>query len=437
MILAIVVVLALSSGGGTPAAGVEPTRAAAGAVGTVAAPPAAANATAQPASPSVQALIDQAYNQLTAGDSSAARATMAQAFQLEPDNPHVRVARAIAEIYDGGDLQQAASDLEFAAPTMAGDPVYHLASGLLHRRSEKHYDAQAADKDLTQAIEACGDNKPLCAAAYDERGRVRAWDLGDPQGALQDFERVTQLSTNSVQQADVYSFQADIYFSTLGDVSKGIELAQQAYQLNNWPGYLEYAAKYAVKADEYDRALELYAQLLKDQNGDPRLLAGRAYVELSAGETDTAMKSAERALQLQPGLLEAHYVKALVLLNSDEGEKALAELQAIQEAANKNPDAAATASEPFLNGDFGHELYFDLAQAAYAAGDATAALDYLAHTIQEYEYWPYSYALKGQILVEQGNLAGAREAYLKALDNAGEDEDLRTALQETLAGLAQ
>ena len=439
-LIGIILVIFLASRGNTPTAGVEPTRAPlTSAVVETTPQPANTPVIAEAATPvaNAQALIDQSYRQLYAGDTDAARETIAQALKLAPENPQARVARAMIEIYAGADYKLAAADLEATATVMSNDPFYHLAAGALHRRSEEHYDAAAAEQELTQAVETCGDNAPLCSVAYEERGKTRAWDSDNYEGALQDFEHAAKLSTIPYQQADLYSYEADLYFKVLGDLAKGIELARQAYQLNKWPGYLEYAAKYAVLAGEYDQALDVYNQLLKDENGDPRLLAGRAYVELRAADPDTALESAERALQLQPDLLEARYVKALALLNNGESEKALAEFQALQALAEKDPDAFSAISEPFLNKDFGHELYFHLAQAAYDVDDLDAALDYLAHSITNDEWWAYPYALRGVILAQQGDLPGAREAYLKALDLAGDDEDLRNTLQEELSALTQ
>ena len=220
---------------------------------------------------------------------------------------------------------------------------------------------------FAQAIEKCGDKTLLCAAAYEERGKVRAWALDKPQDALKDFERVTQISPDRQMQADAYSYQADMYFESLGDLPAAIANLQKAYQLNDWPGYLEYAARYAVRAKKYDQALDIYNQLLTDQKGDPRLLAGRAFVEWRSGDAQKARQSVDRALQLDPRLLEAHYLKGLLLIDARQAKEALAELAPI--SVETDQDALDRMSEPFLNYHFGHEVFYDMARAAETAGD--------------------------------------------------------------------
>ena len=48
----------------------------------------------------------------------------------------------------GNNMKQAAADIQAAAPTMQDDPFFHLASGLLHYRSDEHLDPPLAERDF-------------------------------------------------------------------------------------------------------------------------------------------------------------------------------------------------------------------------------------------------------------------------------------------------
>jgi tetratricopeptide (TPR) repeat protein len=209
---------------------------------------------------------------------------------------------------------------------------------------------------------------------------------------------------------------------------------QAAYEISDWPGNLQQAAVYAVEAGEYERALKIYEQLLEKTAGDPRYLAQRAYVELLAGDTEAAQRTVERALSLEPNLLAAHYVNGLLLLEAGKPEEALKEFEPITQA--KETELYEMA-EPFLNPRAGHEIYYDMARAAVDAGDLKTAQQYLSQSLEREKFWPEPYMLQAEILKEQGDLAGARENYLKAKDYAYDDPDLEAGIEKALADLAK
>jgi Tfp pilus assembly protein PilF len=72
-----------------------------------------------------------------------------------------------------------------------------------------------------------------------------------------------------------------------------------------------------------------------------------------------------------------------------------------------------------------------------AAGDLTAAQGYLTQSLQNEQSWPEPYVLQAEILKKQGDLAGARENYLKALDYAYDNQDLQAAIEKALADLTK
>lgn len=379
--------------------------------------------------------LGQGYQQLTAGDVDTAYSTFSQVLTKEPDNALAHVGRAIAALYRSSDLDQAAADIEAAAPTLQNDPILHFARGLQYKRSDKQHDPKAAESELTQAIDQCGNNQPLCLAAYNERAQLRSWDLGNQDGALDDVKHVLTLVIDPTAKGDAYALRANIEYEQQGNLPPALDDLQRAYQANPWSGYLERAARYAVRAKEYSQAIDIYNQLLKDQNGDPRLLAGRAYVEWQAGDAALARQSVDRALQLDARLLEAHYLKGLLLLDAQQPQAALAELQPISVETDQN--ALDQMSQPFLNLDFQHEIHYDLARAAEAGGDHAAALKHLDQFLQINNSWAPAYVLQAEILKEKGDLAGARASYLKALDIVGSDADLQASIEKALTDLTK
>jgi serine/threonine protein kinase len=379
-------------------------------------------------------LLGIGYEQLAASDNEGAYEIFSQVLKSEPDNARAHVGRAIAELYRNGDTAQVTADLSAAAPTLQNDPFYYFALGLQHGRSDQHLDLSQAENDFAQAIDQCGNNAPLCAGAYFERAQLRAWNLDNPQGALEDVDHVLELASEPIVLGDAYAIRAAVEYESLGNLSPAIDDLRHAYQVNPWPGYLERAAQYAVHAKNYAPAIDVYNQLLDEEKGDPRLLAGRAYVEWRAGDAEKARQSTERALQLDPKLLEAHYLMGLLLLDAQQPKDALAELLPI--SSETNQDALDQMSQPFLNPDFGHEIFYDMARAESAAGDPAAAQEYLTKSLQFKDDWPQSYILRAQILKDQGDLAGARENYLKALDYAN-DPDLKAAIEKALTDLAK
>ena len=78
-----------------------------------------------------------------------------------------------------------------------------------------------------------------------------------------------------------------------------------------------------------------------------------------------------------------------------------------------------------------------MARAAHALGDIDAALGFIDQSLQRNDYWPYPYIERGQILFEQGDLAGARENYLKAGEIASDDPELQASIDELLTGLSK
>jgi serine/threonine protein kinase/predicted Zn-dependent protease len=382
----------------------------------------------------VAQLLEAGYQALfLSDDTDAAHGFFDQAIAAAPDDPHAHVGRAIAQLKRYGDVDAALADLKQAEQIIPDDPLVHFARGLLYTRAE-HLDEKGAEQELTQAIDSCGDDAGLCAAAYNERGQLRAWSLDNVDGGLQDMDQAIKLYPNKKAIDSLYARRASIRFELKNDLDGAVQDLQVAYEVSQWPENLQQAAVYSVKAADYERALKIYDQLLEKTAGDPRYLAQRAYVELLSGDNEQAQQSVERALKLDPQLLAAHYVQGLLLLDAGKPKDALKEFEPITQA---NSTELYEMAEPFLNPRAGHEIYYDMARAAKEAGDLAAAQKYLTTSLQKESFWPAPYILQAEILKEQGDLAGARESYLKAKDYASDNPDLEAEIEKALADLAK
>jgi len=402
---------------------------------------AAAEATQPPATLPASTPNAAIAQQLAAGyqelfvtdDNSAAYEVFDQAVSAAPADASARVGRAIAQLKRYGDVDAALADLKLAEQTIPDDPLVHFARGLLDTRAE-YLDEKSAEEEFTHSLEACGDRAALCANAYYQRAQLRAWSLDNVKGGLADMNQAIELHPDPKKLDAWYARRASLRFELADDLDGAMADLQKAYEISNYPENLQQAAVYAVKAEEYDRALKVYDQLIEKTAGDPRYLAQSAYVELLSGDTEAAQQTVDRALSLEPQLLAAHYVKGLLLLDAEKPKEALKEFEPITQA--KDTDLYEMA-EPFLNPRAGHEVYYDMARAAMADGDLAAAQEYLSASLAKEKFWPEPYILQAQILKEQGDLAGARDSYLKAKDYTYDKPDLEAAIEKALADLAK
>jgi serine/threonine protein kinase len=379
--------------------------------------------------------IAAGYEKLFSGDTDAAYDQFQQALVVEPNNPHALVGRATAEVIRYGDMKAAADDLDLAAKSIPNDPFLQYGRGLLHARADDYSDVDAADLEFTQAIKSCANNTALCVAAHYERADLRTWSLDDFAGALDDMNQAIELYADKPGADYLYDRRAYIHFHGLGDTVEAIADLKTAYQISKSAYYLEEAAGFAARAQLYGLAIDLYNRLLQDQAGDPHYLAGRGYVEWRAGNPNRARQTVDRTLQLAPDLLEAHYLKGLLLLDAGQPKDALAEFKPISTLTDT--DALDNMAQPFLNTDFGHEIFYDMARTAEASGDHVAAQKYIAQSLERNDGWPRPYILRAQIFKEQGDLAGARENYLKALDLVDDKDKLKEFITKALADLTQ
>ena len=92
-------------------------------------------------------------------------------------------------------------------------------------------------------------------------------------------------------------------------------------------GYLKLGNDYMSRGDR-DNALAYYLEALKRKDDNPMLFNNAGIIYSGKNDNSKAIEYYDRALQLDPGFAEAHFNKALSLMDLGKGEKALEELEA-------------------------------------------------------------------------------------------------------------
>jgi tetratricopeptide (TPR) repeat protein len=168
-------------------------------------------------------------------------------------------------------------------------------------------------------------------------------------------------------------------------------------------GHLPEAKKAAESAERNDPT-----------SAGPKILAGR--VALAEGRADDAIRLGEAALKLLANSAPAKLLVADGDAKKGEIDLALEAYQAAWGLDHGDPTPLVHASE-----------------ACHAAGRDTSAKAFGLKASQEFPRWGPSWAALGEALLAQGDRAGAKDAFQKAL--AGEGPIDRDAVQRKLGGL--
>ena len=377
----------------------------------------------------VQSLLDQGFDHMEAGDPEPAIASFNQVLEQSPDNPNALAGRGM--MYIALDkAEPAAADITRASEIAPDNPFVNIAVGMLHMQAEGYYDAGAAMTAFTKAVDGCGDNARLCSGAHQQRAILQAWDLGNPADAIMDMDQAIEIMPDRSNIAELHATRADMEFA-MGDSEAGFRDFDTAYEKSQQGDYLERAASQAVHIENTQKALEYYNRLLNDYPSDPHYMVGQGYVQWKTGNIEAALDTTRQAVELQPDLPEAHYLLGLLYRESGKTEQAMAEFEPISQTMG-DPNSYPF---PFLVPEFGHEIFYDMAQTVYAMGDLDRTLDLCEQSIRHID-WPLPYILMGRILAERGEIGPARERYMMALDGVNENPELEAQINSLLAELS-
>ncbi len=384
----------------------------------------------------LDALLERAFEQWDNGEDEEAFGLFAEILADDPDNTEALVSQALIRLEQGapGDTEALLAQAQETAPD---DAYVAFGFGLLHIYGEGYYDAEAALGELGRAAAQCGDLTELCVAALEELSQEQAWTHGDAEAGIESLSKALDYDLDPYRRAELLALRADMYYYGIGDAESALQDFEEAYEFGEHdPWIYESAADVAARSGNFERAIGYYQRNLEEHAGDPRFLVGIGALQQMTGDLEGARGSANRALELNPDLVGAHYVLGLIALDVGNPEDALAEFETVQ-ASRDVFESEWLWSFPFFSSEWGRDILYDQARAAYAMQDIEAALAYLNELIGEEGIgWAPPYVLKGDILAEQGDRAGAREAYQRALDTA-EDPDLRADIEQRMLGLSK
>ncbi len=384
----------------------------------------------------LEPLSQRGWEQLTDGDNEAARESFEQALAEDPEDVGALVGRAMLYLNDY-DFGAAEANLQHAQALDDDDLLVHFGMGRLQREGEL-YNPEAAEEQYSIVIERCEENIIICQAAYEDRADIRGWEYLDYGSGIADMDRAIDINIIDWKLPWLYSERGDLRLYG-GDPDGAIADYEKAYEFDPREGeLLEKAARASVHIRDYERALGIYGRLLENFPGDPRFETGNGYVEYRLGNLDTAMTNGEKALEFQPGFMAAHYLLGLVYIGQGNGEAALEHFRQVEESGLANWEWGSPYFEHRT--EFGHEIHYDMARAAYISGQTDAALEFIERSLEEENWWPQPYILRGKIFQDMGQLDAARGEYLQAQeilpDYAGLYPELEGELHELLDSLS-
>ncbi len=361
-------------------------------------------------------------------DPEAAFEPFDEAATLDPSSARALAGRAITRVHRGEgnaanvELQEALS----LAPT---DPLVHFGLGMLYTHVEALYDPDTARIAFTRSVDTCGGDARLCTEALHERALLSAWHLNDFDQALLDIGRAIEVHPNKDEVPYLMGERASMLLAQL-DHEGAVKGYQEAYNVSGEPSFMEQAAQIVVQRGEYEEAVEMYDRLLEDKGEDAHLLVGRGYIAWRMRELTLAQQLVNRALRVDPDLLEGKYLLALVQAGVGAPATAVETLRPV-----------ATEPEtwkydfPFFNPEFGHEVFLDMATAARSAGNSTAALEFLDRAQERYDVWPHPYIMRGEILAGMNRLDEAKAVFEQAMERAEDYPELQPMIRQWILGL--
>jgi tetratricopeptide (TPR) repeat protein len=369
-------------------------------------------------------LAEKAVQKLWEDNLPLADELFSEALGIDPENVTALAGQAILFMMQE-QWQPARENIDHALELAPDDPLALYAQGALHRWAPEFYNPDVALDVFSRVTEQCDYDRILCALAHNERAQVLFWDFEDFEGAMTDMEQAIDLDPHNFNFYDTRAY----FREYLHDFEGALQDFERAYELSGWQGYLESAAAMAVRMEDFPRALGFYDDLLQEFPDDPHLFAGQGYVAWRAGHVDRARRSVDRALEIDPGLLEAHYLVGLMLLDERNPEEAMANFLPVSEELER-----WMYEHPFLNPGFGHEIFYDMARAEWMMDQPEEALRLLERSIEQDYWWPDPFILRGQIFADLDDLDMALESYTRALEMT-DNPEMQAHIEEMIEEL--
>ena len=154
-------------------------------------------------------------------------------------------------------------------------------------------------------------------------------------------EAYNQLMKNTLFVAVLTMTATAVFAQNASQVQKQFEAGQyqrviESAQPNGDPSVIYAAAQSHQKLGDTGRAVETYGTLAGRDAGDPWHFVGLSGQQLLSNDVNAAGESARRAVELNPGMAEAHYQLGLVLAKREEWTSAATEFDRVSELSPSN-----------------------------------------------------------------------------------------------------
>jgi tetratricopeptide (TPR) repeat protein len=210
-----------------------------------------------------------------------------------------------------------------------------------------------------------------------------------------------------------------------------------------WIGHFNRGSGYR-RGNAYDEALADFDKAVELNPRFARAYQGRALVHDELGEDYKAHADLDRAIELDAHDWSAYYSRATITRGAGDFDGALADLAKAAERAPKKPqiallraliqsakgepaEARAAINKVIADGKSDASGYYARAVVAFDEQHLDVALADLDRAFAAEDDFAAAHMLKGRILEAQGDKAGARQRYRKALELAPDLFDGRHA----------
>jgi tetratricopeptide (TPR) repeat protein len=424
--------------------GVSPTVAATAISTAVATPtslPATSGATAQAGAGKYAQLTADVMRSLMAESPERELERVEAALKADPQSYDLLVLRARIRVEIGDLRNKSGEDAEAAIKIDPNRPEAYIPLAAYYQFRDKPQDNSGAIVDdnkkavsyYTQAIDK-GSNDYY---AY----WLRGWANNNINGYIGSDNGVSQADIlKDLERAASFAPPDARFYQWLGDYYFGVRMypeAQTDYEKaaalrpDNTPLHARLGPTYLL-LNQKQKAFDLYLNGIdKERNRDPKYIADGAYVAWANGQATKASEWAGLALTLEPKTPAAVYVQALLDMDNQNNEKALAKLDQVKAVEDTN-----TYEYPYLNRLLGRDINADRARVLTALGRIDDALKAYDDAIQVSDNWATLWMEKARLLQQEGKIEEARAALRRALDQADQSKDDKAAA-EILALLKQ
>lgn len=273
-----------------------------------------------------------------------------------------------------------------------------------------------------------------------------------PFEAIESYSGAIALKTDSMlahyKRGAVYQAQNELE-AALRDFRTASELDPSSLRA------IESLGDVNVALGRHERAVERYEAFAALDDRNARVLYKLGLSRYRTGRGKDALAPLQQALQIEPGMSEAHYVLGLVQRDLDQLAPAR---KSLEEAARRAPAGQTAAREALadvylLDGDYGKAINqlealaaldpgradravaVGLAQAR--AGRDDAAVITLSRAIERFPEAPQVYAALGHVWLGGAERRGDRVALMKAVEALEIAASRSDATSETLAELGR